>query len=541
MSVIGLGTLPAQEPLPKPDAQPDPTALATIIIPDLKTALTHIELLAQRFSPDTVKPGMLAAMLGGPLGDPGLSTLENKPVIVVVAPGVPIPTLAFIVPSTKAQGYLDAGAALGMVMGKTVDDLAILARDPDGQALGERVAASYASLIATPVKGDLRILTAPDKLFATYGPFMTMGLQRAAMQMAKQPGQELAAKILPLEAAFLLAVASEITASQVDVALDAQTVAFDSIIAAKPGSALAKALVAPSAALIAGGAAATARLSPAPGAMDMAGAFEADAARVYLLDLLGRMQAQPAGKDLITADVIDSIASSAGLWTGTMAYHMRQGTGGPLQLEGASGITDAPKVRALMQKIVTKLYGPNGALATMMQTSGLSVEMKTDVRVSGGIPVDKVATTVDKSKVPPEQLALREATAMSYEVAYTPQFSFLASDPKVLDGLIAGKQGGMTLTALRTIGPGRSFYADFSLGEFAHFVGSVPGPMPQPMKDALIKLKPGTPVAAAVSLGDGRARQEWRIPVTSILDIVTAVKAASGKGPAPAPAADPGF
>nr|MBA3938891.1 hypothetical protein [Planctomycetota bacterium] len=316
---------------------------------------------------------------------------------------------------------------------------------------------------------------------------------------------------------------------------------FDTVIAAKVGSALAKALVTPPAALTAGAVAAAARLTPQPGMMDATVAYDITAAGTYFADLLGRLQTQPGGKEMITPEMITAFSSSLGAWSGAGAFHFGMSDTAKLQIEGAYGTPDAAKARAVMQKLLASMYGETGALAAMNKANGITLKVTQDVRKSGATPVDKVEMVIDETKVPPAQLAQIKAMAMGYELAYAQPMSFMASDPKVLDALLAGKQGGMTVAATRTIGPGRNVYLDLNLSAFAHLAGAMGGPMPQPVKDALAKLKPSAPIAAAASVGDGRTRQEWRIPVTSILDIVTAVKAANGKGPAPAPANDPGF
>jgi hypothetical protein len=95
----------ATEQVPIPTPVPDQKAFAVIVVPNPAEALAHCEQIANLFAPTPLKPGDLAAMLGLPLGDPGLTKLGQGPVLIVLGPGGMAPTLAVIFPSTDTQRH----------------------------------------------------------------------------------------------------------------------------------------------------------------------------------------------------------------------------------------------------------------------------------------------------------------------------------------------------------------------------------------------------------------------------------------------------
>ncbi|MBA3698446.1 MAG: hypothetical protein H0W78_06305 [Planctomycetes bacterium] len=515
--------------VPAPMAMPEETAYVIAVVPDLLATLGRIEAIAGQFAPGQMPPGSLKGQLGAMLGDPGLANFTGKPVIVVVGPGAPTPSFALLVPATDPQKYLDAGVNFGMLLGKAVDGIAVLTQTPDGEILGEKVAKTYANLIKTLPKGDIRLLVAPDKLMQTYGGMLGMMAQMAAAQNPNGAG---VAKILGLEVAGLMAIAADISAVQIDLNLDPVAIGEELTISAKPGSELAKALVAPPAAV---GQRAAARLSNEPSLMAMSGRVNHEAYAKYAGNLLRMLKAKPEGQALITDEVIAVVEGYGAGLTGDTAMRMRTTEAQPLLWEGLSSTSDSAKAEANFEKLTT-LFTGKGAIADLYREMGITMSLDKGVRTSpSGVPVHAMKVTIDETKVTPEQAAQMKAMS-GYELAVTKGWVVMAQDPASLDALIAGTGKGMTTHAEKTLGAGRNLYADIDL------IGLVRAAMKMSGTgmDAMIPAtKPGEPMSIASTTADGRTLIEIKWPLAPFVELM---KAAQGGGaPQPKPEDNPAF
>jgi hypothetical protein len=519
----------ADMPIPVPMAMPEDTAYVVAVVPDLLATLGRIEAIAALFAPGQMPPGSLKGQLGAALGDPGLANFAGKPVIVVVGPGAPTPSFALLVPAKEPQKYLDAGVNFGMLLGKAVDGIAVLTQTPDGEILGEKVAKTYANLIKTVPKGDIRLLVAPDKLMQTYGGMLGMMAQMAA---AQNPNGPEVGKILGLEVAGLMAIAADISAVQLDLSLDPVAIGEELTISAKPGSELAKVFVAPPAAV---GQRAAARLNNDPSLMAMSGRVNLQAYAKYAGSLLRMLKTKPEGQALITDEVIGLVESYGEGLTGDTAMRMRTSEAMPLLWEGISAASDSAKVEANFEKLTAIFTGQN-AIANLYREMGVNMSFNKGVRTSpSGVPVHAMKVTIDETKIPPEQAAQMKAMS-GYEVAVTKGWLVMAQDPASLDALIAGTGKGLTTHAEKTLGAGRNLYADIDLIGFVRAVMKMSGTG----MDAMIPAtKPGEPMSMATTAGDGRTLVEIKWPLAPFVELM---KAAQGGGqPQPKPEENPAF
>lgn len=518
----------ADMPVPAPMAMPDDTAYVVAVVPDLLATLGHIEAISALFAPGQMPAGSLKEKLGGALGDPGLANFAGKPVIVVVGPGAPTPSFAVLVPAVDPQKYLDAGVNFGMVLGKAVDGIAVLTQTPDGEILGEKVAKTYANLVKTLPKGDIRLLIAPDKLMQTYGGMLGMMVQMAAAQNPQGPE---IGKILGLEVAGLMAIAADISAVQLDLRLDPVAIGEELTISAKPGSELAKVLAAPPAAV---GQRAAARLGNEPALMAMSGRINWSAYGAYTADLLRKLKAKPESQGLITDEVIAAAENVGAGLSGDTAFRMRTSEKMPLMWEGLYASADSAKAEASLESMIT-LFTGKGAIADLYRNMGITMTLTKGARQSpSGFPVHAVGVTVDETKVPPEQAAQMKMMS-GYELAVTKGWVVMAQDPTSLDALIAGTGKGMSTTAEKAFGAGRNLYADLDLIGFIRAAMKMSGTG----MDAMIPAtKPGEPLSVASTTADGRTLVEIKWPLAPFVELT---KAAQGGAPQPKPEENPAF
>jgi hypothetical protein len=521
-AIIALGALGAGELAPPaPVAVPDEGAFLVAIIPDLRATLGHAEQIAETFNPGKTKPGALVTQAGAVLGDPELANFAGKPLMIAVGPGAPTPSFALLLPGKDAQLYLDAAAQRGMVMGKVVDGLAVVAQTPDGQALGERIAAAYGGLVGKPIAGDLRLLVAPDRLVATYGAFLTTMMQMGMKNAPRQPGGPDVAKILGLEVAGLFAMLGDIGSVQVDVDLAGGMVKVASLAAAKPGTALAKALVAPAAPA---GKPVASRMGGEPGLMALSGRMNIQALFDYMVDLLGRLQARPEAKDLLTDDLVAQLKSWPMPWTGDLAVRLRSADQAPFLFDGVYGSADAAKAQASFDRAVA-LFTGDGALAKLYQGLGVTMAMTKDVRSVGGLQVQRMGVTLDPAKLPPDQVEAMKAMMHDYEFAVGKDWVALAQEPKTLDALVAGAGPGLTLRAEKAIGAGRQLYLDLdTIGLMRAQMRMAGDKVPDQVRRVFDKLASGEPVAVAWTAGEGRGLAEYRVPLAPFAELAKAFR-----------------
>ena len=521
LAICSLGSLNAADyAIPAPMAMPDEGAYAVAVLPDLLTTLSRVEALMELFTPGQVKPGQLKMGLGAMLGDMDLANFAGKPIVVVVGPGAPTPSFAIIIPAKNPQLYLDAGVNFGMLLGKAEGGLAIMTQTPDGEILGEKIAKVYPALTQALPKGDIRLLVSPDKLVAAYGGMLGMMAQMAAAQ----GGQPEAAKILGLEVAGLMAMAADVASVQMDFTLDpAGSVGEEITVNAKPGTALAKALVAPAPT---NGQRAAARLSNEPSLMGMSGRVNWNAWSQYASKLMGDLKAKPEAAGIITDELIKATGDWGAGLSGDFAFTMRSVEGAPLpfQWEGLYACADVAKAEASILSLVGQMSG-DSALGKLYNDMGVTMEFAKAARTSpSGVAVHKMSANIDPAKVPPEQVNQMKMMS-SYELAVTKGWVVMAQESIALDALIAGTGKGMTVQADKTLGAERQAYFDLDLLGFMKAAMKMAG---TGMEGMIPASKPGNAMSGAMTSGEGKALLELRIPLAPFADMTKAFGGGGG-------------
>lgn len=512
--------LAASEPtVPVPLAVPE-GAFAVVIVPDLRATLGRIELAAQALTPDSLPPGKLAEQLGTMLGDPNLANLGAGAVLIAIGPGGAVPSAAMIVPSNDPAGYVAAAQRLGH-QAEAAGQLVVVGKKPADLALGKRIAQQHAALTAAPLRGDLRVLVAPQRIVTAYQPILAGFSTMVAGQMAKEPNGAVAAKIVGLEIAGFLAAIEDVAGCQCDLSLDGTTLTMDSTVQAKADGLLAKALVQPP---VAAGPRLAKRMGLDPGYFVMIGSYHAPGACAWLAGLLETLRKQPAGKDIIDDATVALVREWGEAADGGFAMRLRAVGDQLMRIDGANGARDGVRLQAL-QKRITDIMFVNGPIADLYRQMGIGMTYTENVRASGSIPVARVAYTIDESKLPADQLTQMRQLMQDFELAALPDANLFANDPATLDLLVAGAGPALPTAAEHAVGPGRDGYVDLDwlgLAKMAMRANSaqVPG-----MAEAFAKLPSGAPLTGAWTARDGRLLWEGRIPLKPFFDFGKAMQA----------------
>jgi hypothetical protein len=263
--------------------------------------------------------------------------------------------------------------------------------------------------------------------------------------------------------------------------------------------------------------------------MSMSGRVNWNAMSTYVGKIMGDLKAKPEGKELISDDLITSVKSWGATLTGDSAFRFRsvESEKAPFQWEGLYACADAMKAEANVDSMF-KLFAPGTAMGKLYEDMGVAMSLAKAKRKSpSGVPVHKVAMTLDETKLPPEQAQQMKKLYQGYEFALPKGWFVMAQDPAQLDALIAGTGKGMNTVAEKTIGAGRNLYGDIDLISLARAIAKMTG------MDAMIPIpdtiKPGDPISMAATAVDGRALIEVKWPLAPFAELVKAMNGGGGR------------
>lgn len=529
-----LATVLAAEATPPPLAIPDEQAFTVVVIPNLRLTLGHCEQIAAAFSPGALAPGDLAGMLGERLNDAGLAKLAAGPLVIVLGPGGMAPSVAFLIPSTEPALHADALGDLNLQVA-IAGGLVVAGQRPADVALGQRFTAAYATLSEMAVDGDVRLMIAPSRILSTYQPVLPGLLQVMAGQMAKQPNGADVAALLTLEIEALISVFNQISTMQIDVDLAGLAISSRSLIAAVPGSGLAAALIAPPAAT---GPDPAQRMGAELGYLQITGRFNSPAIHGWMAKLLTDLRQKPEGATWITPQMIAMVSDMGSTIQGNLAMRMRSSESNPVAMDMAIGCKDSTALNHCYQQLLEIMFGDT-PLGRMYANMGMGATLERDVRLSGGLAVQRIHYTLDADKVPPGQEQMMRGMMQDFEYVVIPGLALGAQQPGDLDRLVRGDAGAMITAASRTLDPGHDGYIDMDyLGMMKAVLAS---PMMEPMAKtpffaAIANLPAGEPTGMAWTIANGQMTIQARAPLQPFIDLVAAIQAANAT---PAPVEEP--
>jgi hypothetical protein len=507
----------AADAIPVPVQSQAKGVLLVAVIPDLKATLGRVEAAAGTLMPGSLPAGMLAMQAGMAFGDPGLTKLAAKPIVIVVAAGTPMPTVVGLVPSTDAAGYAQS-AGMMQLMGAAEGDLAIIGKLPTDLDLGKQIAKDYATLTAG-VTGDVRLTIGFDKVSTTYGPMLS-GLMRMGMANAQPDSKSWAAMTMAsgmIPALFM--VMQDAGTMQVDLALKGEVLSIDNVLAPASGSALAKALVAPAA----GGLPAV----PAEGFLALTAKYPAKAFEAYLVDVVARLAKDPEGKVLADDQMVALLREQAGLATGNVA--MAMGGTETLAQVGVMGHSDADKLKALQKKWLAVMT--QGSLGKLYAGMGITSTLAENVRTSGGAQVSRIDMRIDPEKNP--QAEAMQGMMRPVEMAVTKDLAVWANEPAMLDAAITGRSTAAPLAAQKVF-PGMDGYADIEVIQYMQVTMAMQAkanPFMAGMFEGIKALKPAPPIVTAWRTVGGLAQVRTQVPLKGFFAIAQAMMGGMGGGP----------
>ncbi len=528
--IAGEAPKPAPAPVPAADgfALPD-GSIVLVVIPNLGQLLDHAEAVATTFKPG-IAPGSVKAAVGAMLGDPALTKLAAKPVVLLVGGAGFNVSAAIAVPSKDTASYLANALEHGM-QGKVVDDLVILGKDEASLGLADKLVQAVAAAAKDPVQADLRLTLPLSQITKTYGPMVAMFSPMMIAQMDAKPETKPMAKMMPLIIGGILAGADDVRALRYELTLSAKSI--DGSITVVGQGALAKALVAPTVT----GEAAAKRFDDQPGMLVAMGGINMAALAVYAQDLVERLKAKPDCKDLIDAKWSDLIAGLNNN-TGEVAMRVRTDKDKPLIGETVVGVKDPVKALDQMEKEMSWVI--DGPLGSMLKANGVTgVSLKRNGRSVGEVKIHQIIFAFDPTNTSPEAQALRKAM-VEQEVAVVAGQALSSKDPAALDALIAGKGPGLKVAAVTAFGADQHGYMDLDL------IGLIKAqaktdPNLALFAGALENAKSGEPIALAWTIQDGQAVLKGCIPLAPIAEAAKPAMGLFGGGEDPKPAAQPVF
>ena len=316
-----------------------PRRLGFVVIPDLRATLGRVEQMAAVVAPGTLVPGALTAGLGAQIGDPGLGALGPGPVVLTLfsgaSPAAP-PSVAVFVPTSSPEPYERAMKAMGWTA--TVVPGLVMGHSPKG---APPRAEDYPRVAAEAFTGDLRLSLNAVEVMDVYGKALSSAVDAMVAGLANTPAAKAegaprpasVARILQLEMRGLLMMLEQTDSVRMDVGLKPDAVVSETVIGARPGSALAELTTHPAA----GGSAAAAFLEdPAL----MTATYQLDAARVsaFVNDLLRRASADPHTADLATPE-LQALLDLWGRWTAWVDLYVKN-AGVKAPKTAAAGVSD---------------------------------------------------------------------------------------------------------------------------------------------------------------------------------------------------------
>jgi hypothetical protein len=514
-------------------------ALGYVVIPDLEALLAHAEATGNAVAPTAMPPGAPGSSLAQL---PGLEGLLAKPILLVLLKGqgpMAPPRPVLFLPVKDAKTYETTITNLGW-KSRRAPGLLIAASTPDGLAASAKLEPEYKRLAGAVIGHDLRIFLEIGRLMDDYGPMMQMGMDAAmapkaspdpAKKDALSPG---AAKMLKVEAKAFVALLGQLDNVQWDLDLQGEGLLSDTVFAAKPGTALdALAHMPP-----AGTNRATALLS---GSGFMTAAYQLDAPRLssFLDAVLKESAADPAGAELLTADVLGLVEQAATTYGGQAAYRMA-GSGGHLSVEAAVEVTDEAKAMAMVEKGLL-LFAPGGAWASLLEDTKMTMALQKNARRHAGVAVHRLKVKAGAKPLTAEQKAAQAPFLRDTEFAVTHGYYLSAQDAAGLDALIdraaaAAPGQGLTLRSAEAFGEGRHGYVDYDLVGLMKAVSAMtPAVKGQPNPFAALP-DSAEPMLAAMTLADGRIRWQAKLPLRSFALMSETAKKAT---PSPAPGKTP--
>jgi len=539
LTLVGCGGPGTEAPgtvaIPAPLEIASDKVMASVVIPNLGTAVEHLEAIAAAFAPPgEFQPGMIKMQLGGMLGDPGLIHLDGAmPLVLTVFSTDTLaepPQVVMFMSHEEGSPYAETLAGMGM-QSKIQDGVLMLSQTADALATAEQVLSAYQGIAAAGITSDVRVNLNMGRLMDTYGGLVQSQVDQMAgmitgMASMGQPGapgpasMAQVADLLKLEVKAIFALLEQVDTIQYDVNLGADVIELDEIFAAKPGTAMADLLT--GGPVVKNGALG---LLSEPGYMTMAAQIDAKKMSSFLVQILNELAKDPDAGEFLTQELIDVYAGMGDCYSGKMAFTLRQAEGFPFASETAMAVKDEAKCLALVEKGLSVL-APGSGFGKMYADMGmaLSVALEKDVRNHGGVAIHRIKTTFDMENVPEAQVAQAKAMIRDTELAFAKGYYLASQDPagldKMIDTALAGPPGSAQLHAMQLFGDGQHMYLDLDfVGLLKAAMSMVPQGMPNPMTPMLEGVTSTDPVAVAASSAGGRGRVQMRIPLGPFIQI----------------------
>lgn len=488
--------------IPAPALIPDDTSLVTLYIPNLATAIERLQQTTEAFYPQGSRDAVVSG-IGTILNDPQLKQLGTGPSILLISPGIPMPSFSIILPSLQPELYAKALTRYGLI-NKIVDGHIIASKTPDGLDQGEQFLNHLDEMDSVPLQGEMRLLIDIDRIMSNYGSFMTnMALMASAMG-GKKPELQAFAKLTPLFCAILHIVGKDIDIHQMDFRFTPEALSITSTTAAITDSMLADALVAPKNILHAS----SIHLGTNRGAILLSMCQPYSKWAEYATTVFTELDKRPDSKALVSKEFSSLITHMASAYTGDMAMCLRPGTSdSPIFItDSVLQITNVKEAIDAQFQMFDLLFGAGTAIGNLYKSMGVTVTITKDARRIGTLPIHSFSMSVDD-----DHAALSKQFSSHSEFAATNGF-FVMTQGKPLEELLHAGPQAPFFVSRNVHGLGHMGYCDFNPSLYALAIMRAQPHVSDDLINQLKKLPTDHPCTAVIDCDSGRMRSEIRLP-----------------------------
>lgn len=526
--------------VPAPMALDNADVAGYVVLPDIKRLLTTAEGVAKQIAPpNEFKEGMLAAFIGGKLGDPTLSALvEGKPLLftffkmpVGYNPNAGPPPIAVFLPlkdspvvnTLKEQLANDQHARFVFE-----DGLFIIATTDEMLAKAKTAKALYAKIADAKIDGDARVYVNIASIVETFGPGIKVeldnALNRAVGDIQRNPPPpelglkaETAQQVVKLFFKVVNGLLQQADAIQFDLRVKPDGIRLEQIFAAKPGTLLADYLSgnpAPSDPRL------QSFLSKGFELVYVHSDIKANAAFVH--KAVDAIAADPEIAELAQTDYVKAAVESVDADGGEGLVSVGASPAGGLDITMAGLIKDQAKYEASMEKMFAMTKAP--LLGMILNKAGVTLNWAKNAREHGGVGISKMTIEVNPPNAPPEAAMMIKKLVPQPEFAVSKGFMLMSATPALLDVMLDKVEKGdftpspVSLKSMAAFGKDKNFYLDYDIVGYMRFVlPMVAGPNGAGM---LQGIKSNDPLMIASVANNGRAMFQIEVPLAPILETV---------------------
>jgi hypothetical protein len=546
--------------IPEPKAIGVSDVAVTVRINSLNLLLPKIQAIVSQFAPG-ITPEAIKAIVGSPVGDPGLAGLDPaSPILLAVFDfrGGESPAVAAMIPVTSDQYKTMFQARQLSVYQKEGSKTLLVAQDERAAVAGRQAFDQLEALRTQPMSSDISVYGNIEMLVTNHAAQITSAMAQNVQNMKQmQQMTGFPSAIIYLSAASNrnnVAMLKEIKDATLDISLSKDAVDLGATIRAKPGTDMAKML--------------SPRTTPDPSLLGylpntgaivgLAGADPENQAKKIsdMADLFLAEIPQTELGPIKKAELKDWLVRSTKLSRGAAFDFLTAGSSDVINFTEISEATDPKQVEAMLQSLSKDLENTGITAALKSAGVGLNVQYTPNARTHSGVAIAKMVIDLTLPQMPPNtpppaQALLSKITHLEAEIATVDSNVILDVGSKRMDAIIdamkAKKPLATAALASQAFPKGGYLYLDIYPDRAARWViqliESIMGPGFAAMGPrveqivAQFKTLQTKPIAMYCAAANGAWQGKFSIPMEPIAKIRQILMAPPVAPPPPPPVA----